>query len=108
MSKDRNILAEKMEVVGQVFEIDGMSDLLNKYKPGMSTVQFNAVTIQVSGLLLKANKELSDKVIAMAMEQTDEQVQAMEDAEYALALRNAIITDIMGFFASSPRTDGEK
>lgn len=107
-AKDRNILAEKMEIIGQVFEIDGMSDLLNKFKPGMHTVQFNAVSIQVSGLLLKNNKELADRVIAMSLDETDEKVQEMDDAEYALALRNAIILDVMGFFASSPRTDGEK
>ena len=105
---DRNILAEKMEIIGQVFEIEGMSDLLNKFKPGMSTVKFNAVTIQVSGLLLKGNKELADRVIAMSMDEPDEKVQELDDAEYALALRNAIVVDVMGFFASSPRTDGKK
>ena len=105
---DRNILAEKMEIIGQVFEIEGMSDLLNKFRPGMSTVQFNAVTIQVSGLLLKGNKELADRVIAMSMDEPNEKVQELDDAEYALALRNAIVVDVMGFFASSPRTDGKK
>jgi len=107
-AKDRNQLAEKMEIIGQVFEIDGMSEMLNKYKAGMPTVQFNAVTIQVSGLLLKTNKELSDRIIAMSLDETDETVQGMDDAEYALALRNAIIRDVMGFFVSSPRSGGQK
>lgn len=107
-ARNRNILAEKMEIIGQVFEIEGMSDLLNKFKTGMTTVQFNAVAIQVSGLLLKDNKELADRVIAMSAEVPDENVQGMDDAEYALALRNAIVMDVMGFFASSPRTDGKK
>lgn len=105
---ERNTLAEKMEIIGQVFEIDGMNDLLNKYEKGMSIVKFNAVTIQVSGLLLKNNKELADKIIAMGTEKSDEQVQKMDDAEYAMELRNSITRDVMGFFASSPRSDGKK
>ena len=105
---DRVDLAEKMEIIGQVFEIDGMADLLNKFQKDMNPVKFNAVTIQISGLLLKGNRELADKIIAMSKEKTVEEVQEMQDAEYAGALRDAIITDIMGFFASSPRTDGKK
>lgn len=105
---ERFELAEKMEMIGQVFEIDGMADLLSKYEKGMNPVKFNAVTIQVSGLLLKNNRELADKIIAMNKEKTVEAIQEMDDAEYAGALRDAIITDIMGFFASSPRTDGKK
>ena len=101
-------LAEKMEIIGQIFEIDGMSELLNKYESGMSPVKFNAVTIQISGLLLKANKALADKVIIACTEVSDKEVQKMSDAEYAAALRNAIIVDIIGFFGSSPSTDGKK
>lgn len=108
MENKRNDLAEKMEVIGQVFEIDGMSGLLSKFEPGMSTVKFNAVVIQVSALLLKKNKAAADRIIAMHTETGPEDVQAMEDGDYAAALRDAIITDVMGFFASSPRTDGKQ
>ena len=110
MAKTRNRadLAEKMEIIGQVFEIDGMSDLLNKYDPGMNSIKFNAVTVQVSGLLLQRKRDLADKIVAMHTEKTDAQVQEMDDAQYALELRNAIITDVMGFFVSSPRSDGQK
>lgn len=110
-------LAEKMEIIGRVFEIDGMSDLLKKYESGVnekgekvpiSMVKFNAVTIQVSALLLKSDKDLSDKIIAMNLEVTDEEVQKLDDAAYATALRNAIITDVMGFFASSQPSAGRK
>ena len=108
MENNRVDLAEKMEIIGQVFEIDGMTELLAKYKAGMTTVKFNAVTIQVSALLLKNNKELSDKIIAMSLEEKDDAVQKMDDATYAQALRNAIIRDVMGFFVSSQPSDGKK
>lgn len=108
MMNDRNMLAEKMELVGQVLEIDGMVDLLLKFDKGMNTVKFNAVVIQISALLLKENKALADRILAMGPDMDDEKVQALEDAEYAAALRNAILVDVMGFFASSPRSDGKK
>lgn len=108
MAKSRVDLAEKMEIIGRVFEIDGMSELLDKFEKGMSMVKFSAVVIQISALLLKHDKELADKIIAMSNETTIADVQKLEDAEYAQALRNAIITDVMGFFGSSAPTDGAK
>lgn len=105
---NRTDLAEKMEVIGQIFEIDGMDALLGKYESGMPMVKFNAVTIQVSGLLLRKNKSLADRIVAMSLEEDIEKIQEMDDAEYANALKTAIIRDVMGFFASSPRTDGQK
>lgn len=114
---ERNLLAEKMEIIGRIFEIDGMNELLKKYDPEVdekgnkkpiSLVKFNAVTIQISALLLKNDKTTADKIIAMNLDEKDETIQAMDDADYAKALRNAIISDVMGFFASSPRTDGKK
>ena len=108
MENKRNELAAKMEIVGQIFEIDGMTELLLKFEKGMNSVKFNAVVIQISALLLKSNKALADKILAMAPDMDDQKVQEMEDGEYAQALRNAILTDVMGFFASSPRSDGRK
>lgn len=108
MKNERNQLAEKMEVVGRVFEIDGMSDLLAKFEKGMSQVKFNAVVIQVTSLLLKNDKDLSDSIIAMNLGIDDDAVQKMDDGQYAASLKNAILTDVMGFFASSPPTGGEK
>ena len=108
MENKRVDLAEKMEVIGQIFEIDGMTELLVKFEKGMPQVKFNAVLIQVSSLLLKKNKEVADKIISMNLGIDDEEVQSMEDSEYATALRNTILTDIMGFFASSPHSDGKK
>lgn len=107
-NNNRNELAEKMEIIGRIFEIDGMTELLNKYESGMTTVKFNAVTIQVSALLLRENKDLSDKIIAMSLDETEENIQEMDDATYATALRNAIIRDVMGFFASSQPSGGKK
>jgi len=108
MAKDRNELAEKLEIVGGIFEIDGMDEIMGKYKSGMNTIQFNAVTVQVAGLLLKGNRELADKVVALHRGETVEQIQEMGDTSYASALRDAIITDVMGFFASSQSSDGQK
>ena len=101
-------LADKMELIGRIFEIDGMTLLLDKYEKGMTTVKFNAVTIQVSALLLRTDRDLSDRLIAMSLEEPIETVRGMEDADYALALRNAIIADVMGFFASSQPSAGGK
>lgn len=110
-------LAEKMEVIGRVFEIDGMTELLRKFDPEVdekgnrkqiSIVKFNAVIIQVSALLLRNDKQLADKIIAMSLETTEAEIQQLDDAEYATALRNAIIKDVMGFFASSAPSDGTK
>ena len=86
MSNNRNELAEKMEIVGRIFEIDGMPELLRKFeakeeggkKVPLSVVKFNAVIIQVSALLLQADKTLADKVIAMSTKKTDAEVQKME------------------------------
>ena len=108
MENKRTDLAEKMEIIGQVFEIDGMSDLLGKFDKNMNSVKFSAVVIQVSGLLLKENKAVADKIIAMSKGISEDDVQKLADAEYATSLRDAIITDVMGFFASSPRSDGKK
>ena len=107
MENKRTDLAEKMEIIGQIFEIDGMTELLVKFQYGMPQVKFNAVLIQVSSLLLKKRKDISDKIIAMHREISDEDVQAMDDGEYAQALKDTILTDVMGFFASSPHTDGK-
>ncbi|MBP5728324.1 MAG: hypothetical protein J6Y48_14740 [Clostridia bacterium] len=110
-------LADKMEIIGRIFEIDGMTELLRKFEPEegkdgkkkpIGTVRFNAVVIQISALLLKNDKELSDKVIAMSLEEPEEKIQELDDGEYAAALRNAIIRDVMGFFASSQPSGGRK
>lgn len=116
-ANSRADLAEKMEIIGRIFEIDGMTDLLKKFEPTedkdgkkkpIGTVRFNAVVIQISALLLKNDKDLSDKVIAMSLEEPEEKIQELDDGEYAQALRNAIIRDVMGFFASSQPSGGRK
>ena len=114
---NRAELAEKLELIGEMFEIDGMTELLKKFSPKedekgnkipITQVQFNAVVIQIESLLLREAKETADKIIAMSGEISLEQVEALDDADYANALKAAIITDVMGFFGSSPRTDGKK
>ena len=104
----RNELAEKLEVIGSIFEIDGMNELLSKFDKNMGNVKFNAVVIQIESLLMKKAPEVADRLIAMKNGITQEDVDKMEDAEYSNALKEAIITDALGFFASSPRSDGKK
>ena len=114
---NRNELAEKLELVGSMFEIDGMSELLKKFDPEkdengknkpFSAVKFNAIVIQVESLLMKNNQAVADKIIAMNRDITLEDVGKLDDAGYANALKTAIITDVLGFFASSPSSDGRK
>lgn len=105
---NRGDLAERMELVGQVFEIEGMQELLTKYEKGISMVKFNAVTIQVSALLLKKNKVLADRIMVAGTGKTQEEVDEMDDGTYAAVLKDAILRDVLGFFGSSPRSDGQK
>lgn len=107
MTNKRADLAEKLEIIGQIFEIDGMAELLGKFEKDMSPVKFSAVMIQVAGLLFKENKNVADKIVGMNRGISDKDVQAMDDGAYATALRDAIATDVMGFFAQSPNSDGK-
>ena len=114
---NRNELAGKLELIGSMFEIDGMSDLLRKFDPEkdekgntkpFSAVKFNAIVIQVESLLMKSNQAVADKIIAMSRGISVEEVGKLDDVDYANALRAAIVTDVIGFFASSPSSDGKK
>lgn len=114
---NRNELAEKLELVGSMFEIDGMSDLLRKFdteedgkgaKKPINPVKFNAVVIQIESLLMRGNQHAADKIISMSRGISEEEVEKLDDADYANALKSAIITDVLGFFASSPSSAGRK
>lgn len=105
---ERKELAEKLEIIGELFEIDGMAKLVNKFGKGSNIIKFNSIVVQIEGLLLKTNPELAIKIICMNGQYTEEEAKAMEDTPFALALRDAIITDVIGFFGSSPHTDGKK
>lgn len=107
-NNDRKDLADKLEVIGEIFEIDGMAELLGKFDEKMSLVKFNAVTIQITSLLLKANKPLADRVAALADGMDLEKVQELDDAAYSIALKKAILGDVMGFFAPSAPSDGQQ
>ena len=54
------------------------------------------------------NDETKEKTAMRLNDLPEEAVQKMEDGDYASALRDAIVTDVMGFFGSSPRTDGKQ
>ncbi len=103
----RTELADKLEVVGRVFEITGMAELLDKLEPGINNVRFNSIVIQIAAKLMKEDQQLAEQIIAMREELTEEQVQELDDGAFALALRNAIITDVMGFFGSLGHTGGK-
>ena len=84
-----------------------MAELLGKFDEKMILVKFNAVTIQITSLLLKANKPLADRVAALADGMDLEKVQELDDAAYSIALKKAILGDVMGFFAPSAPSDGQ-
>ncbi len=105
---ERNELAGKLELIGRMFEIDGMSDLLGKFEAGMNNLKFSAVVIQVESLLMQKDQGVADKIIAMNRGIEEAEVEKLDDIEYANALRTAILTDVIGFFGSSPRSDGKK
>ena len=114
---NRNELAGKLELIGSMFEIEGMNDLLKKFTPEtdekgntkpFSAIKFNAIVIQIESLLMKNNQAVADKIIAMNRGISEEEVEKLNDADYANALKTAIVTDVIGFFASSPSTDGKK
>ncbi len=104
----RNELAEKLELIGSIFEIDGMDKLVNKFEKGISIIKYNAITIQIESLLLKKNPEVAEQLVAAHLDKTVDEIKELSDAEYAVSLRDAITTDVIGFFASSPHTDGQK
>ena len=105
---ERNKLALQLELVGEMLEIDGMNELFEKFQAGISTVKFNAVVIQTGALLMKERPDTADKLIAMARDITTEEVEKLDDGEYGNALKQAITQEVIGFFASSQRTDGKK
>lgn len=105
---ERNELAAKLELIGRMFAIDGMSELLEKFEAGMSNLKFSAIVIQVESLLMQKDQDVADKIIAMNRGIEEDEVAKLDDAEYAAALRAAILTDVIGFFGSSPRSAGKK
>lgn len=114
---NRNELAEKLELIGGMFEIDGIPELLRKFDPEedekgkkkqLNPVKVNAIVIQVESLLMKENPDVADRLVAMNRKISLEEAAALEDSDYANTLKKAIITDVLGFFASSASSDGKK
>jgi len=105
---DRSRLAIQLELVGEMLEIDGMNELFEKFKGTVTNVKFSAVVIQIGALLMTEHQETADKLIAFSQGTTLEEVQELDDGQYGNALKNAITKEVLGFFASSQRTDGKK
>lgn len=114
---NRNELAEKLELIGRMFEIDGMNDLVMKFdgkkdekgkKIPPNPVQVNAYVIQIESLLMKNDPELATMIIGMSCGKAPEEIEKMDDGEYARRLKNAIMTDVIGFFGSSPSSAGQR
>jgi len=108
MENKRENLAEQLEMIGELFEIEDLVPLFVKFDKEMSVVRFNAVVIQISGVLLAKNRALADKLVAFRRGVTLDEVAEMSDAEYSIALRDAITKDAIGFFGSSQPSAGEK
>ena len=95
---ERNELAVKLEIIGEIFEDERIPTLLNKFQKGQSVVQFNAIIIQIESVLIKDKKPTADKLVMAYKGISAEEVDEMEDKEYAKELKDAITTDVMGFF----------
>lgn len=95
---ERTGLAEKLELIGSLFEIDGVEEQLGKLKAGMSIFAINAITTRVESILLKADKELADRLVAAYRQIDLEQVNEYSDKDYTITLREAILTEVIGFF----------
>lgn len=108
MENNRENLAEKLEIIGEMLEIDGVSDLLARFKPGMNTLQINAITLQICAILLKNRSGVADKLIIGHCGCTVEEAEEMDDAAYSIALRDAVLGDALCFFGSSPAMGGRK
>lgn len=108
MENKRENLSEKLEMIGELFEIEELLPLFVKFDKEMSVVRFNAVVIQISGVLLSKNRGLADRLVAFHKQITLDEVAEMEDGEYSLTLRDAITKDAIGFFGSSQHTAGKK
>lgn len=99
MANERKELAEQLDLIGEIFEIDGMVPLLLKFnEKNLTTVKFNAITMRIISLLLKRNKGAADKLVMMNKGLTAEEVDAMDDGQYSKALREAVTGDVLGFF----------
>ncbi len=112
MNKDRQKLAEALELVGSVFAIDGMSQLAEQASKaaddGKPQSQVLGIAYKMEALLIKQGPQLADKLVAWHTDKTIQDVKDMDDAEYGMQLRNTIVADVCGFFGLSPRTDGQK
>ena len=105
----RNELADKLGLVGEMLEIEGMSDLFDKFNTkGLTMIQMNAIIIQIGSLTMKKNPDAADKLIAMNRKIPVEDVEKIDDGEYGKALRKAISEEVLGFLGSSPRTENKK
>lgn len=104
----RTELAEKLELVGEMLEIEGMNELFEKFQKGITTVQYNAIVIQIGARLMKEKPITADKLISMNTGNTLDEIDKLEDGEYGKALRNAITAEVIGFFASSGTSGNKK
>lgn len=108
MDNERRQLAEQLEIIGEMLEVEGVEPLLEKFKPGMNVLHINAIALQICAVVLGKRKEVADRLVAMHKNCSVEEIAGMDDAEYSLALKNAILGDALGFFGSSQRTAGKK
>lgn len=105
---NRQDLAEKLEVIGSVFLIDGMDELIDMIGPGASNIKINSIIVRIEAKLMKADKTLADKLISICRGISIEEVEQMDDADYSVAMKQVIEKDVFGFFASSRTLAGKK
>lgn len=96
---NRADIADQLELIGDVMEIEEIVDVLGKFEKGDGIYKVNARVMKIEGILLRNNKTAADKLVAMANDKSIDEVDAMNDKDYTKALRDAILTEVLGFFA---------
>lgn len=95
---DRERLPKQLEVISKILQNENVTDLIGTFKPGMNTAQMNAIIIGILAEMIKANKEEMDALAELHSGKSREEVEKLTDKEYATILREAIVSEVLGFF----------
>lgn len=105
MENNRKELAGQLDIIGRLLSIDGMGELLNQLDSKAGIVKVNGIVIQIVSKGINADKDVMDKLAALHLGKTVDEVNELNDRDYSNALRGAVMQDVLGFFGSSHPTE---